>query len=102
MCFALCVAGGKLSHFACHDGLKVLCKRAGLEKVGWHTLHHTFAAHLVMAEVPLPSVQQLLGHVDIKLTMRYAHLSQHVGVEAVRRLSVAYANGVKGEKGGGG
>jgi site-specific recombinase XerD len=43
---------------------------AALKPLGWHVLRHTYASHLVMAGVALPVVQQLLGHTDIRLTMR--------------------------------
>jgi hypothetical protein len=39
-------------------------------------LRQTFVSHLVMKGVGLKAVQELLGHADIKMTMRYAHLSQ--------------------------
>ena len=48
--------------------LERACKRAGLRLVGWHTLRHTFASHLVMRGVSIVIVQRLLGHVDIKTT----------------------------------
>src|SRR5262249_29138219 len=55
--------------------LKKSCVGAGLRKIGWHTLRHTFASHLAMRGVPIPAVQQLLGHSNITTTMRYAHLA---------------------------
>src|SRR5437870_2631049 len=33
------------------------CKKAGLRKISWHVLRHTFASHLVMKGVPLKAVQ---------------------------------------------
>lgn len=62
------------------------CKAAGLRKRGWHVLRHTFASHLVMRGVPIRAVQDLLGHVDIKQTLIYAHLAPAVFEDAVSRL----------------
>jgi integrase len=63
--------------------LRRTCKRAGLREVGWHVLRHTFASHLVMRGATLKQVQELLGHTDIKVTLRYAHLSPNVKRDAV-------------------
>lgn len=63
--------------------------QAGLRRIGWHALRHTFASHLVMRGAPLRAIQELLGHATIEMTMRYAHLSPHVGRDAVRLLDVA-------------
>lgn len=52
-----------------------LCEKAKFRRIGWHTLRHTFASHLVMKGVPLPAVQMLLGHSTITMTMRYTHLA---------------------------
>jgi integrase len=50
-------------------------KKTGLRKIGWHTLRHTFASHLVGRGVPLTAVQILMGHSNVSTTMRYAHLA---------------------------
>ena len=55
--------------------LSAACKKAGLRKIGWHALRHTFASHLAMRGVPLTAVQALLGHTSITTTMRYSHVA---------------------------
>ena len=62
------------------------CKRAGLRRIGWHVLRHTFASHLVMRGAPLKAVQELLAHATIMMTMRYAHLAPEISREAVKLL----------------
>jgi len=64
-----------------------VCEKAGLRKIGWHTLRHTFASHLAMRGAPLSAVQMLLGHTTIATTMRYAHLSQSTLRTAIGLLS---------------
>jgi integrase len=50
-----------------------------------HSLRHTYAAHLVMAAVPLRTVQVLMGHASFKTTERYAHLApEHLRDQALR------------------
>ena len=54
-----------------------------------HTLRHTYASHLVMNGVDLPTVQRLMGHSDIQTTMIYAHLAPDHLVDAVNKLELA-------------
>lgn len=61
-------------------------KEAKIEGVVWHSLRHTFASRLVMAGVDLRTVQELMGHKTIEMTLRYSHLSQSHLNEAVLRL----------------
>ena len=50
-------------------------ERAGIKDFRFHDLRHTAASHLIMRGRSLKEVQEVLGHADIKMTMRYLHLS---------------------------
>ncbi len=56
----------------------------GLTKI--HSLRHTFASHLVMSGVDLPTVKKLMGHSDIETTMIYSHLADEHVDKAVEKL----------------
>ncbi len=55
--------------------LQSATKRAGLRSMGWHVLRHTFASQLATKGVSIQVIQTLLGHSDLKMTLRYAHLA---------------------------
>lgn len=50
--------------------------RAGLPDCTAHTLRHTHATRLIQNGLNLYEVKEMLGHADIKTTMRYAHIEQ--------------------------
>lgn len=71
----------------CLRWLHQACKRAGIRKIGWHTLRHTFASHLAQNGVSIVLIKELLGHADIKTTMRYSHLTSQAIRGAVETLA---------------
>ena len=60
--------------------------KASVEDFTWHCLRHTFASRLVMTGVDLRTVQQLMGHKTLQMTVRYAHLAPEHQLAAVERL----------------
>jgi integrase len=61
-------------------------ERAGLTPVRFHDLRHTFASHWVMSRGDIFRLKKVLGHSDIKMTLRYAHLAPDVYREDYERL----------------
>ena len=61
-------------------------RHAKLEDFRFHDLRHTAASYLMMRGASLADVRAVLGHTDIKMTMRYAHLSPEHLRAAVARL----------------
>ena len=73
--------------------LPLACRRAGLRRVQWHALRHSFASQLAIAGVPMRTIKELMGHATLEMTMRYAHLAPSVLVEAVEKLDSGASRG---------
>ncbi|NVJ91833.1 MAG: site-specific integrase [Methylocystaceae bacterium] len=77
--------GQKFDHIK--TSWKGVLKKAEIRDFRWHDLRHTFASWLVMESVDLNTVRELLGHSELQMTLRYAHLAPEHKAQAVGRLS---------------
>ena len=64
------------------------------DKVVAHTLRHTFASWLAMQGSPIITIQKLMGHSNLEMTLRYAHLSPSHERDAVIKLATGKRNKV--------
>ena len=75
------------SSYGAREWFEKCGEAAKIDNFTWHCLRHTFASNLVMRGVDIGTVQELMGHKTIQMTMRYAHLAPAHKLAAVERLA---------------
>ncbi|MGB0091032.1 MAG: site-specific integrase [Solirubrobacteraceae bacterium] len=67
------ITGAPLDRHEVSRRFKAALKRAGVREVRFHDLRHTFGTRMAAAGVPMRTLQEWMGHGDIKTTLIYAH-----------------------------
>ena len=67
--------------------LKSILKKLDIEPIKFHALRHTYATRLFENNVPPKTVQALMGHSDISVTMDiYTHVMDDTKIKAVEKI----------------
>jgi hypothetical protein len=67
------------------------CREIGIANFRLHDLRHTAASWMRMSGADLQDVADILGHRDLQMTKRYAHLSGGHRLASVKRLDTVFA-----------
>jgi integrase len=83
-----------------HDAFVDAVQRAGIKDLRFHDLRHEAASQLCMAGADLHTVATILGHSDLKVTQRYAHLTREHLHDAVAAMTEKIFGGTAPKKSG--
>ena len=77
--------GTRLSEQSISNLVHKTARQAGLKLRSLHQFRHTCASDLLAAGVPVPEVQQTLGHASVATTVRYLHIADPERREAIQQ-----------------
>lgn len=83
---------GKLSPGSGYDKcLRIICEKAGIERISMHTLRHTFATRCIESGMKPKTLQKILGHANISMTMDlYVHVTDDEKEKEMNKFSDFY------------
>ena len=82
--------GIKLYDIKVQRAFKKALEKAKIDNFHFHDLRHTFASYLRQNGVDLHTISKLLGHKDLKMTKRYAHLNVDSLRDAISKLNFTF------------
>jgi integrase len=86
------ITGAPLDRHEVSRRFKAALKRTGVREVRFHDLRHTFGTRMAAAGVPMRTLQEWMGHADIKTTLIYAHYAPNPNEVAMVNAAFAVAD----------
>ena len=77
----------RTKYISIHKGFGEVLKKANIKDFRFHDLRHTAATRMTEVGIDLAVVQEILGHSDVKTTMRYAHPVPERKLKAIEALN---------------
>ncbi len=75
--FPSCTADGAVGATSVQRAMKLAVAECGIKKdTSVHTLRHSYATHLLERGLPLPVIQEILGHRSARTTLIYTHMTE--------------------------
>lgn len=83
--------GYPTSNIVYNNNIKKLCKKANINEISIHTLRHTFATRCIEANMRPKTLQEILGHSNISITMDlYVHVTEDAKEEEIQKFQDFY------------